>query len=140
MSNRMSEQKVEKSVQAVFDQPLYEFLGLSLVSRSEGACTCKMVTSKKNYNNWGGVHGGAINAAVEGPAFIALLPMLREGEHSVTVGINITNMRALPRDKEITIQSRVTKKGRHLAFATSEVLVDGVVYVSATITKAIINL
>lgn len=140
MSDLMSEQEVEKNVQMVFDQPLYEFLGLELVSRKEGECTCKMVTSENSFNNWGGVHGGAINAAVEGPAFIALLPMLQKGEHSVTVGINITNMRALPREREIEIRGRVTRKARRLAFAVSDVLVDGEVFVSAAITKAIVRI
>ena len=87
---------------------------------------------------WGTLNGSLLNALLELPSFLALLPELREDEGSVTNDIFIQQLRAVPGDAEVTLYGRLLRRGRQMAWTEAEARVEDRLCATARITKTLV--
>lgn len=87
---------------------------------------------------WGTLNGSLLNALLELPSFLALLPELSDEEGAVTNDIFIQQLRAVPGDAEVVLYGRLLRRGRQMAWTEAEARVEDKLCATARITKTLI--
>lgn len=87
---------------------------------------------------WGTLNGGVVSSLVEVPAFLALLPSLREGELPVTNDIFVQHLRPLPGNRTYELTGTLLRRGKGMAWCDVVVHAEGKDVSLARITKTIL--
>ena len=87
---------------------------------------------------WGTLNGSLLNALLELPSFLALLPKLSAEEGAVTNDIFIQQLRGVPGDAEVTLRGRLLRRSRTMAWTEAEARVEGRLCAAARITKTVV--
>ncbi|NRA07701.1 MAG: PaaI family thioesterase [Myxococcales bacterium] len=87
---------------------------------------------------WGTLNGSLLNALLELPSFLALLPKLEAEEGAVTNDIFIQQLRAVPGDAEVTLRGRLLRRSRSMAWTEAEARVEDRLCATARITKSVV--
>lgn len=88
---------------------------------------------------WGTLNGSVINGLLELPAWVALLTALEPEEFPVTNDFFLQHMRPLPGAAEYTMEGRLLRRGKTMAWAEATAYVDGKACSMARITKTLIR-
>ncbi|MDB4942166.1 MAG: uncharacterized protein JWP97_1700 [Labilithrix sp.] len=122
----------------VLGLPLHRQLGLAFDGRGpEGTVTHFVVTGE--LAAFGFVHGGTLYALLDVTSFLALAPLLGEGEHAVTHDLHVSVMRPAPVGATIHLTARVVRRGKQIAFLEARAEWDGTLVATARVTKTIVT-
>lgn len=112
--------------------------GVKLLSLIPGQARVAFDPRREMLTPWATLNGGVISSLVEIPAFLALLPSLREGELPVTNDIFVQHLRQLPGDRTYELTGTLLRRGKTMAWCDVVVHVDGKDVSLARITKTIL--
>jgi uncharacterized protein (TIGR00369 family) len=135
----MKPELIEKANQRVLNVAMHRFMGLEIVSQEAGKAELRVPPSANILNNVSYVHGGVYYALLDLAGYLALVPMLEEGENAVTCDISCSILRAVPQGQELRFHGTVLKRGKRLAFSESRATADGKLVAFAKLTKTIIQ-
>jgi acyl-CoA thioesterase len=112
------------------DVPFAKLLGIEveLVEPGHAVLTMKMRDDLKR--NGGIAHGGAVAALIDSAMAFAIIPMLAENEHSVTVDLTIHYLRPVS-EGLARASARVVRAGKRVVTVSAE-LFDGNEKLAAT--------
>ena len=107
----------------ILDTPLHQACGLELLSSAAGHSEIRFAVNDFSRNVIGTLHGGITYAMIDVAAFMALASVMPEGQHGVTVDIQVSVLRAANLGESVYVRGRVDKVGRTLANLRSEAFV-----------------
>ena len=117
----LSEQQIERLEAALRSIPFASLLGIQLESAEPGVASMSLAICDKLRRDNGVVHGGAIATLIDTCTAFAIIPLLAEDEHSVTVDLTISYLRPLTTGNAIT-SARVLRQGSRVIVLSAEVL------------------
>jgi uncharacterized protein (TIGR00369 family) len=91
----LSEQQIARLESAARNLPFVSLLGIELESAEPGSAVMRFDVRDELKRDNGVVHGGAIATLIDTCTAFAIIPLLVEGEHSVTVDLTISYLRPL---------------------------------------------
>ena len=121
------------------EHPFADLIGLSITSREEGQCTCKIAFNRKLLNPNNIIHGGVIYSMADTTMGGAVHSKLTEGELCATIEIKITYLFPAS-DADLHCKSTVLKKGARVAMLESDVFSGDRLVAKATGSFAIFKL
>ena len=77
--------------------PFHRFAGLELVHQQPGRAWCRFEVAPSLINAAGMLHAGILYGLMDATCYLALLPMLEDGEHAGTVDLHTSLLRAAMR-------------------------------------------
>lgn len=116
----------------------YQWCGTVVVSVGGNESTVRFQPRSEMLAPWGTLNGSLLNALLELPSFLALLPELGDEEGAVTNDIFIQQLRAVPGDAEVTLRGRLLGRGRRMAWTEAEARVEDRLCATARITKTLV--
>lgn len=138
----ISPERRARLAQGILDTPLHKACELELLSSEGGHSEIRFAVNDFSRNVIGTLHGGITYAMVDVAAFMALASVMPEGQHGVTVDIQVSVLRAANVGDAVYVRGRVDKVGRTLANLRSEAFlktVDGEKLIATgTVVKALI--
>ncbi|KAI7899490.1 HotDog domain-containing protein [Cokeromyces recurvatus] len=117
-------QKVLDSFMSVGGYDSLVLSGLKILHSENGKLSAEFQVENKHLNRLGTVHGGLLATAVDvaGSLAIATKGLYATG---ISTDINISYIQSAKRGETITIEARVDKLGKTLAFTTVEMYCEG---------------
>jgi uncharacterized protein (TIGR00369 family) len=116
----------------------YRWLGVEVIAVERGSSRLRFRPRRELLTPWGTLNGSVMNGLLELPSFVALLPLLEQGELPVTNDIFVQYLRALPGDVEYVLEGRLLRRGRKMAWTEAEARADGELVSAARITKSLV--
>jgi len=117
----LSEQQIARLESAARDLPFVTLLGIELESAEPGSAAMSLIVRDELKRDHGVVHGGAIATLIDTCTAFAIIPLLVEGEHSVTVDLTINYLRPLTTGTA-TASAKILRHGRRIIVLSAEVL------------------
>jgi uncharacterized protein (TIGR00369 family) len=124
----------------VLSHPFHRFAGLELVHQQPGKAWCRFEVSPSLVNLAGMLHAGVLYGLMDAACYLAVLPLLEEGEQAGTVDLHASVLHAAPQGARIALRAEILRRGAHLACLRCEAqTVEGATgtIAIATITQAI---
>ena len=112
------------------DVPFAKLLGIEVESVEAGHAVLTMNMRAELMRNGGIAHGGAVAALIDSAMAFAIVPMLGENEHSVTVDLTIHYLRPVS-EGAARASARVVRAGKRVITVSAE-LFDGNEKLAAT--------
>ncbi|HEX3253678.1 MAG TPA: PaaI family thioesterase [Pyrinomonadaceae bacterium] len=112
------------------DVPFAKLLGIELESSEPGVAVLSMKMRDDLKRNGGIAHGGAVATLIDSAMAFAIMPMLAENEHSMTVDLTIHYLRPVSEGSARAI-ARVVRAGKRVITVSAE-LFDGNEKLAAT--------
>jgi uncharacterized protein (TIGR00369 family) len=112
------------------DVPFAKLLGIELESSEPGVAVLSMKMRDDLKRNGGIAHGGAVATLIDSAMAFAIMPMLAENEHSITVDLTIHYLRPVSEGSARAI-ARVVRAGKRVITVSAE-LFDGNEKLAAT--------
>jgi len=112
------------------DVPFAKLLGIEVVSVEPGVATLSMKMRDDLKRNGGIAHGGAVATLIDSAMAFAIMPMLGENEHSLTVDLTIHYLRPVS-EGSARATARVVRAGKRVITVSAE-LFDGNEKLAAT--------
>ena len=116
-----SEQQIERLKAVAGELPFVSFLGIELESAEPGSAVMSLAVRNELKRDNGVVHGGAIATLIDTCTAFAIIPLLEEGEHSVTVDLTISYLRPLTTGTA-RASAKILREGRRIIVLSAEVL------------------
>ena len=116
-----SEQQIERLESAARSIPFVSFVGIQLESAEPGSASMSLVVRDELKRNNGVMHGGAIATLIDTCTAFAIIPLLAEGEHSVTVDLTISYLRPLTTGTA-RASAKILRQGARVVVLSAEVL------------------
>jgi len=116
-----SEQQIERLKSVAGELPFVSFLGIELESAAPGSAVMSLAVRNELKRDNGVVHGGAIATLIDTCTAFAIIPLLEEGEHSVTVDLTISYLRPLTTGTA-RASAKILREGRRIIVLSAEVL------------------
>jgi len=116
-----SEQQIERLESAARNIPFVSFVGIQLESAEPGSASMSLVVRDELKRNNGVMHGGAIATLIDTCTAFAIIPLLAEGEHSVTVDLTISYLRPLTTGTA-RASAKILRQGARVVVLSAEVL------------------
>lgn len=140
-SNRNSSTVIEyrKRIEAVFNLPLHQYIGVRDIRASEGKSRVLLEVADNAINPASLLHGGVVYTLCDVAAYTALLSVLPINREAVTHNINVSVLRPVKYGKRVIFTAEVVKMGRTLCFIDAKATVDDKIIASASVTKSIIE-
>lgn len=107
--------RLEQVRDSVLSHPFHAACGLSLVDAGEGRAELTFPVNDFTGNPQGALHGGILYALMDVSCFFAVIPLLDENEHPVSIEVNTSVLRAARPGEHVVIRSHVDRRGRTLA-------------------------
>lgn len=101
------------------DVPFAKLLGIELESQEPGIAVLTMKLREELMRNGGIAHGGAVAALIDSAMAFAIMPLLGENEHSVTVDLTIHYLRPVS-DGSARATARVVRAGKRVITVSAE--------------------
>ena len=101
------------------DVPFAKLLGIEVESVEPGHAVLTMKLRNDLMRNGGIAHGGAVAALIDSAMAFAIIPMLAENEHSVTVDITIHYLRPVS-EGLARASARVVRAGKRVITVSAE--------------------
>ena len=117
----LSEQQIERLKAAARKLPFVSLLGIELESAEPGSAVMSLEIRDELKRDNGVVHGGAIATLIDTATAFAIIPLLAEGEHSVTVDLTISYLRPLTTGTA-KAAAKILRQGRRVIVLFAEVL------------------
>ena len=117
----LSERQVERLETALARIPFASLLRIQLDAAEPGQASMSLVVRDELKRDSGVVHGGAIATLIDTCTDFAIIPLLAEDEHSVTVDLTISYLRPLTTGTAI-VSARVLRQGSRVIVLSAEVL------------------
>jgi uncharacterized protein (TIGR00369 family) len=114
----------------VDDVPFAKLLGIEVESVEPGVAVLSMKMRDDLKRNGGIAHGGAVATLIDSAMAFAILPILGENEHSMTVDLTIHYLRPVSEGSARAI-ARVVRAGKRVITVSAE-LFDGNEKLAAT--------
>ena len=105
------------------DVPFAKLLGIEVESQEPGVAVLTMKLRHDHMRNGGIAHGGAVATLIDSAMAFAIMPMLSENEHSMTVDLTIHYLRPVS-GGSARATARVVRAGKRVITVSAE-LVDG---------------
>lgn len=112
------------------DVPFAKLLGIEVESVEPGVATLSMKMREDLKRNGGIAHGGAVATLIDSAMAFAIMPMLGENEHSMTVDLTIHYLRPVS-EGSARATARVVRAGKRVITVSAE-LFDGNQKLAAT--------
>jgi uncharacterized protein (TIGR00369 family) len=112
------------------DVPFAKLLGIELESQEPGVAVLSMKLRDELKRNGGIAHGGAVAALIDSAMAFAIMPLLAENEHSMTVDLTIHYLRPVS-EGSARATARVVRAGKRVITVSAE-LFDGNEKLAAT--------
>jgi len=112
------------------DVPFAKLLGIEVESVEPGVAVLTMKMRDDLKRNGGIAHGGAVATLIDSAMAFAIMPMLGENEHSMTVDLTIHYLRPVSEGSARAI-ARVVRGGKRVITVSAE-LFDGNEKLAAT--------
>jgi acyl-CoA thioesterase len=112
------------------DVPFAKLLGLEVESVEPGVATLSMKMRDDLKRNGGIAHGGAVATLIDSAMAFAIMPLLGENEHSMTVDLTIHYLRPVS-EGSARATARVVRAGKRVITVSAE-LFDGNEKLAAT--------
>lgn len=112
------------------DVPFAKLLGIEVESQEAGVAVLTMKLRDDHMRNGGIAHGGAVATLIDSAMAFAIMPMLGENEHSMTVDLTIHYLRPVS-GGSARATARVLRAGKRVITVSAE-LVDGNEKLAAT--------
>lgn len=119
---------------------LHQHLGLRGLEAEQGTSRLEITVNEANVNPMNVLHGGVIYSVLDVAAYAALVSVLADDEAAVTHDIHVSCMSPVAFGRVLTVEGRVAKKGRTLAFVDATATCEGKLVASARVTKSIVPL
>jgi uncharacterized protein (TIGR00369 family) len=117
----LSEQQVERLKRAARSLPFVSLCGIELESAEPGSAVMSLAVRDELKRDNGVVHGGAIATLIDTCTAFAIIPLLAEDEHSVTVDLTISYLRPLTTGTA-RASAKILREGRRVIVLSAEVL------------------
>ena len=114
----------------IADVPFAKLLGIEVESQEPGVAVLTMKLSDSHMRNGGIAHGGAVATLIDSAMAFAIMPILGENEHSITVDLTIHYLRPVSNDSARAV-ARVVRAGKRVITVSAE-LFDGNEKLAAT--------
>jgi acyl-CoA thioesterase len=101
------------------DIPFAKLLGIEIESVEPGHAVLSMNVRDDLKRNGGIAHGGAVAALIDSAMAFAIMPMLAENEHTLTVDLTIHYLRPLTEGSS-RASARVVRAGRRVVTVSAE--------------------
>lgn len=101
------------------DVPFARLLGIEVESVEPGHAVLSMKMRDDLKRNGGIAHGGAVASLIDSAMAFAIIPLLAEHEHSITVDLTIHYLRPLS-DGAARASARVVRAGRRVITVSAE--------------------
>jgi uncharacterized protein (TIGR00369 family) len=101
------------------DVPFAKLLGIELESCEPGIAVLSMKMRDDLKRNGGIAHGGAVATLIDSAMAFAIMPMLAENEHSMTVDLTIHYLRPVSEGSARAI-ARVVRAGKRVITVSAE--------------------
>jgi uncharacterized protein (TIGR00369 family) len=101
------------------DVPFAKLLGIEVESVEPGHAVLTMNLRQDLMRNGGIAHGGAVAALIDSAMAFAIIPMLAENEHSVTVDLTIHYLRPVS-EGLARASARVVRAGKRVITVSAE--------------------
>ena len=137
---KMSEEEMERRLERVAGLPLHKFLGLELKMSAPGEAVVTMPPTENALNAAGVVHGGILYAILDAACYLALLPLMEDGQNAVTHDIHASVLRPAPLDQPVVFSGKVRKMGRSVVFCDSEARSGGRLVALGRVSKSLIDM
>ena len=118
---RLTEGQIERLEAAAHALPFVSLLGIKLEAAEPGSAVMSMAVRDELKRDHGVVHGGAIATLIDTCTAFAIIPLLAEDEHSVTVDLTISYLRPLT-TATATASAKILREGRRIIVLSAEVL------------------
>ena len=105
------------------DVPFAKLLGIEVVSVEPGVATLSMKMRDDLKRNGGIAHGGAVATLIDSAMAFAIMPMLGENEHSLTVDLTIHYLRPVS-EGSARATARVVRAGKRVITVSAELFDD----------------
>ena len=112
------------------DVPFAKLLGIEVESVEPGVATLSMKMREDLKRNGGIAHGGAVATLIDSAMAFAIMPVLGENEHSMTVDLTIHYLRPVS-EGAARATARVVRAGKRVITVSAE-LFDGNEKLAAT--------
>jgi len=99
--------------------PFAKLLGIEVDSVEPGHAVLSMKLRHEHMRNNGIAHGGVIATLIDSAMAIAIMALLEENEHTVTVDLTIHYMRPVP-EGSAKASARVVRAGRRVVTVSAE--------------------
>lgn len=131
--------QVADRVRTVLEIPLHRFLNIALADPQRPEAGVLLPVEDPALNNVGVLHGGVVSALLDVASYLALLPLLADGEHAVTHDMTVSLIRPVRRGATLQLVGTVVRKGRSVVFLRAEARVAGEVVATAQVTKTLVS-
>lgn len=101
------------------DVPFAKLLGIEVESVESGHAVLTMKLRDELMRNGGIAHGGAVAALIDSAMAFAIIPILAENEHSVTVDLTIHYLRPVS-EGLARASARVVRAGKRVITVSAE--------------------
>ena len=101
------------------DVPFAKLLGIELESQEPGVAVLTMNLREDLMRNGGIAHGGAVAALIDSAMAFAIMPLLAENEHSMTVDLTIHYLRPVS-EGSARATARVVRAGKRVITVSAE--------------------
>ena len=101
------------------DVPFAKLLGIELESQEPGVAVLSMKMREDLKRNGGIAHGGAVAALIDSAMAFAIMPLLAENEHSMTVDLTIHYLRPVS-EGSARATARVVRAGKRVITVSAE--------------------
>ena len=101
------------------DVPFARLLGIEVESVEPGLAVLSMKLRDDLKRNGGIAHGGAVATLIDSAMAFAIMPLLAENEHSLTVDLTIHYLRPVS-DGSARATARVVRAGRRVITVSAE--------------------
>ncbi|XP_065157215.1 acyl-coenzyme A thioesterase 13-like [Atheta coriaria] len=94
---------------------------VKVIKVNSGNCFAKLTLQEDDLNPMGGMHGGLAATLIDNISSTGLLSHSKWREPSPTIRLNLSYLRNAQYGEEITIESKVLKVGKNMAFVDVEI-------------------
>lgn len=101
------------------DVPFAKLLGIELESQEPGVAVLSMKMREDLKRNGGIAHGGAVATLIDSAMAFAIMPLLAENEHSMTVDLTIHYLRPVS-EGSARATARVVRAGKRVITVSAE--------------------
>ena len=101
------------------DVPFAKLLGIELESQEPGVAVLTMKLREDLMRNGSIAHGGAVAALIDSAMAFAIMPLLAENEHSMTVDLTIHYLRPVS-EGSARATARVVRAGKRVITVSAE--------------------
>lgn len=101
------------------DVPFAKLLGIELESQEPGVAVLSMKMREDLKRNGGIAHGGAVATLIDSAMAFAIMPLLGENEHSMTVDLTIHYLRSVS-EGSARARARVVRAGKRVITVSAE--------------------